>query len=75
MRGGELMYQKEMTSAELKALVDEYTANGGVIAQCPPGVALNFRFGSEAPGATTARKKIAVIKQKRRSSKTKNKKK
>jgi hypothetical protein len=39
----ELLAPKEITRAELKALVDEWVADGGKIKQIPPGVALNFR--------------------------------
>lgn len=39
----DLLAPKEITSKELKELVDEWVANGGVIKQCAPGVALNFR--------------------------------
>jgi len=39
----EMLAPKELTSKELQVLVDEYVANGGVITQCDPGVALNFR--------------------------------
>ena len=39
----DLLAPKEITRAELKALVDEWTEKGGKITQCPPGVALNFR--------------------------------
>lgn len=45
MSSKELLSPKEMTSAELRVLVDEYVANGGKITQCAPGVALNFRSG------------------------------
>lgn len=34
-----------ITREELKALVDEYVANGGKITECKPGTALNYRGG------------------------------
>jgi len=39
----DLIAPREMSSAELKVLVDEYLQRGGKITECPPGVALNFR--------------------------------
>lgn len=44
----DLLAPKEITRTELKELVDEWVANGGVITECAPGVALNFRT-SEVP--------------------------
>jgi len=44
----DLLAPKEITRLELKAMVDEWVANGGVITQCAPGVALNFR-SAETP--------------------------
>lgn len=48
----ELLAPKEMTSQELKVLVDEWKAAGGIVKQCKPSVALNYAFmreGSELP--------------------------
>ena len=39
----DLLAPKEITRAELKALVDEWEAKGNKITQCAEGVALNFR--------------------------------
>lgn len=39
----ELLAPKEITRAELKAMVDEWVADGNKITMCAPGVALNFR--------------------------------
>jgi hypothetical protein len=59
---------KEMTSAELKVLVDEWMAAGGVITQCAPGVALNFRVQLGQPNDTPSHRRSPRRPQIRRSS-------
>jgi hypothetical protein len=67
----DLLAPKEITRAELKALVDEFVANGGKITQCPEGVALNFRT-AETPKVTRPkhlrkpRKVKAAVKKKKK---------
>jgi len=39
----DLLAPKEITRAELKAMVEEWEAAGNKITQCADGVALNFR--------------------------------
>ena len=39
----ELLAPKEMTTGEIKSLVDEWLERGGKVTQCAPNVALNFR--------------------------------
>jgi hypothetical protein len=43
----ELTAPKELTTTEIKGLVDEFLAKGGKITQCAPNVALNFRSAGE----------------------------
>lgn len=57
----ELLAPKEITRAELKALVDEWVEAGNEITQVAPGVALNFRT-PETPNVPIPKK----IKQLRR---------
>lgn len=38
-----LLAPAEISRGELKAMVDEWVEAGGVITECAPGVALNFR--------------------------------
>jgi len=42
MRNDDLL-EKDVTSKEVKSLVEEFLENGGKITHCVPGVALNFR--------------------------------
>lgn len=57
---GAILIQRELTSKEIRELVDEWVAAGNKITICPPGVALNFRGGpmdtGEATSATRTRK-------------------
>lgn len=64
------LLERDMTSKEIKALVDEFLANGGVITQCAPGVALNYRSALGDVNASLPTKRAAGISQKRRAGKS-----
>lgn len=60
----ELLAPRDMTSAELAALVAEYVADGGVITQCAPGAALNFRHVLGDPDKAPRLKRPLIKKKK-----------
>ena len=68
----DLLAPKEITRTELKAMVDEWVQNGGVITECEPGVALNFR-SAEIPRVTRPTSVKRLIKAKKPTKKGKGK--
>lgn len=59
----DLLAPATITSKELKELVAEYLENGGVITQCEPGVALNFRTILGENGSSGRLKRPAKVRQ------------